>query len=431
MDTSTALTKRIAFFVYDYVLCESPTIVYSAVELAEKGFQVDIFYNKRIDDRGVFNNDNISIKFPPLPPGSEGMKCDRVVGTDENWTGGLVHKAKQAVKSAMPPAILRIIYWFFSLYHRMSASFNFYYRKIKFIRQIKGMIDKDYYNCFIAVEPEGLLPCTYFSIRHKVPLMYLSLELNNLSWERKRPLFKFFERLGNKRAICTIIQDEERAGILLEDNRVEDQEVIILPVSARGAAYRKKSNYLREKLGIPEDKKIVLYAGCISEWAMCVELAEASTKWNDEFVLVLHGPRHEKDYLKRLMPYTEGGRVKLSLDWVPYGELDALISSGDVGIALYRGDVLNNRLIGAASSKFAQYLKCGLPIITNNYPSIRTVINKYKCGECIADISESGKAIEEIFVNYLTYSKGAYECYEKRYNFSNNFKPIIDKLSTL
>ncbi|MDH3973174.1 MAG: hypothetical protein OEV42_02740 [Deltaproteobacteria bacterium] len=431
MGKSAALNKKVAFFVYDYILSESPTIVYSALELAKNGFQVDIFYNKRIDDRNVFTNDNISIKFPPMPSGSEGMKFDIAVGVHENRTGGLVHKAKQAIKSAMPSVILKIMYCFFSLYHRIFASFNFYYGEIKFIRQIKGIINKDYYDCFIAVEPEGLLPCTYFSIRHKVPLIYFSLELNNLSWDKKRPLFKFFERLGNKRAICTIIQDEERAGILLKDNRVEDQEVIILPVSARGAAYRKKSNYLREKLGIPEDKKIVLYAGCISGWAMCVELAEASSKWNEEFVLVLHGPRHEKDCLERLMPYTEDGRVRLSLDWVPYGELDALISSGDVGIALYRGDVLNNRLIGAASSKFAQYLKCGIPIITNDYSSIRKVINKYKCGECIADISESGIAIEEIFGNYLTYSKGAYECYEKRYNFSSNFKPVIDKLSTL
>jgi glycosyltransferase involved in cell wall biosynthesis len=261
------------------------------------------------------------------------------------------------------------------------------------------------------------------------------LELNNLSYKKTglgNRIFKYLERIGHREATFTIALDEERAKILFSDNKIVQQDLCIVPVSAYGAPYKQKSNYFQKKFNLDKEKKIILYAGSITaDWTMCLEVAKEAKKFDDHWVMVFHGPRHDKNYLNKLLAIINNSeKVKISTDWVPYERLDEIISSADIGIALYRDYCLNTQLIGSASGKIAHYLKCGIPIITNNFPSIKKVIDDYKCGIAINNIDDISFAVKEILRNRDIFRQNAFKCYNSKYNFTKYFKEVIDRIES-
>jgi hypothetical protein len=68
--------------------------------------------------------------------------------------------------------------------------------------------------------------------------------------------------------------------------------------------------------------------------------------------------------------------------------------------------------MGLAAGKIGNYLKCGIPVITNNFDSLSSYINRYKCGVCVDRLDEVGSAISEIRSKYEEYRDNAFTCYE-------------------
>ena len=425
-ENAVSRTKRVGIIMYDYILAESATLVYTAIELAEQGYNVDIFINTSINDREVFKDyDNIKVYSLPYVRKSYTLR-----GT-QNLGANLCQRIKRLAKSGIPRIFIRI-YSSIKLSLKIFTDYKFIDSLLLYSKRIDKILKKHPYICFLAIEPEGLIPCGFLCQKYKLPFIYLSLELNNLLWEKKRHRFKALEIKYNHRAIATITQDEERANILRKDNKLRNQEIILMPISARGSSYTNKHYYFHNKFSLSRDKKIILHAGSIAFWASCIEIAEAALHWNKNWVLVFHGPRHFKDYLEKLVPYTRrSDNIKISLDWLPYDRLNEIIASGDIGIAIYQGYCLNNRLIGSASGKIAHYLQCGIPTITNDFPSLKRIVNVYKCGECVSDVNYVNECIRKILNNYEEYRENAFMCYEQRYNFSNNFKKVISKVNSL
>jgi glycosyltransferase involved in cell wall biosynthesis len=234
--------------------------------------------------------------------------------------------------------------------------------------------------------------------------------------------------VGN--ATFVVALDSERARLLAEDNNIPPDRFVIMPVCADGPRFEKPSTHFRTKFGLPDNKKILLYAGFLSQWAFCEELAQSALTWPDDLVLILHSHGyHNPGYLKRLKRY-EGGKVFLSLDPVPYEKLPALLSSADIGIALYRNIGKNFYLIDSASGKIAHYLQAGLPVIVNDFPGIRSVIERYNCGLVAKDVKDVIGAVGRILREHAMMHDNAYRCYEDNYVFSNHFRRLLDRIET-
>jgi glycosyltransferase involved in cell wall biosynthesis len=124
-------------------------------------------------------------------------------------------------------------------------------------------------------------------------------------------------------------------------------------------------------------------------------------------------------------------RVILSLEPVNYDDLDTLVSSGKIGVVLYREDFgLNFRLAGA-SGKLAQYLRCGLPVVCLDLPGVGDVVRKFDCGICVQSIDEMGEAIRLILHDYDRYSINALKCYMDNYEFGAHFEKVLRVISSL
>jgi len=121
------------------------------------------------------------------------------------------------------------------------------------------------------------------------------------------------------------------------------------------------------------------------------------------------------DYAKQFSREIQGTKVILNSSPVPFSELDDLIRSADIGIAIYNIDLLGFRgdLVGLASGKVSRYLKNGLPIIVQCLSSFVPFVEQYECGVCVNDLSEINGAISRIMSNYQFYSENALRCYDE------------------
>lgn len=179
------------------------------------------------------------------------------------------------------------------------------------------------------------------------------------------------------------------------------------------------------------DRSVDLYAGNITHWTLAQELAEAARHWPANWSLVIHGWAETPAYLEKLRPLCDGQHIILSEEIVPYGKLDDLVSSADIGIALYKGIDRNIHDIGQSSGKMWQYLRCGLPVITTDLPSLQPIVDEGKFGLCVHQAEEVQVAIEQIMSDYAGYAARACEYYRRYGDFAENFKPVLARIEAL
>ena len=90
--------------------------------------------------------------------------------------------------------------------------------------------------------------------------------------------------------------------------------------------------------------------------------------------MVFHVSHRVEDdkYFEEVYESDYRGKVLFSLNPVSTYELDSLVASADVGIALYSEKELGYRAtyMGLAAGKIGNYLKCGVPIIATKLLSL-------------------------------------------------------------
>jgi glycosyltransferase involved in cell wall biosynthesis len=311
------------------------------------------------------------------------------------------------------------------------------------------------YRCLIGVDADGLLAATRVGTRLGLPVVYYSLEMeiargetrrfiealvsrlsppgiilrrylkNRLSAWFKKPL----ERRAHRRARFTIALDEERARTLLADNRLPGADVVIVPTSPLALGRALDRDYLRRRLGIAPGQKILLHSGGITDVYRSLELAESVRRWPPDWTLVIHGFSTDPVYVARLRALADGRRLVVSTDLVPYQELDDLVASADIGLALYRGFDSNH--VAMASGKVLQYLKCGVPAIATDFPSLRRILHGHGSGRCVRDEGDLEPAAREILADHRAWSDRARRCFEDHFDFAVHFEAVIRRLRAL
>jgi glycosyltransferase involved in cell wall biosynthesis len=292
---------------------------------------------------------------------------------------------------------------------------------------------RHFYTCLIGVDPPALIVSGLLAMLVRVPLVYFNLELY-FSREFKSPflrLMKTLERFFNRRCSFTIIQDQERARLLAEENRISLETIILLPNSPLGPALRRRSDYLQKRIGLSPEAKPILYVGTLDKATYLPELIQAARQWPAEWALVLHSRQRGNPLGLNLdnLPW-----VKSSGGPVPYADLPALISSADVGLVLYRNDDTiwmgdNITYVGLSSGKLAQYLRCGVPVAVIAFPGLCELIEHYHCGICVQEVTELQEAIATILAHYQDYSQGALTCFSEVFDFECHFDAVLARLN--
>lgn len=305
---------------------------------------------------------------------------------------------------------------------------------IKYISFVLISILKRKYDIVIGVDLGG--GCAAYISSLILPtdkLVYWGLEITT----KQQPmlanrLLKFFEIRMCKKADLLLSTDLSRMKDVCNENNttLSNRNIICLPHSPSGFSTQLKSRFFQKMFSLDMDSIIILHAGWMHEVMQSKSLARASRGWPKEWKLVFH----ERMNRNRSEPYIKevanagGQNLYLSLNPVPYNEIDKVIASSTIGVVIYgSSSEWGTSWISLAkgSGKIAHYLKCGKPIVCVNIPGLKEIISKYKCGVLFNDVNEIHSAILEILKNYSFYSSNALKCYKNEYEFSNYFNNFL------
>lgn len=155
------------------------------------------------------------------------------------------------------------------------------------------------------------------------------------------------------------------------------------------------SDVLRQELGLPADKPIVLHQGKIQKDRGCMLLTHAMQDVQGAVLVFLgDGP---------LLPAIAAEVQRLSLENkvkfrppVPPDVLHQYTCSADIGVTLLEDTCLNHRY--ALPNKLFEYLVAGLPVLGSDLPEIGHIVKAYGVGRvvCPEKPAEIARVLQEM-----------------------------------
>jgi hypothetical protein len=303
-------------------------------------------------------------------------------------------------------------------------------------RRTRRRFSSERYDLAIGVDSAGLIAAFPHARKREVPLAYISFEIffsAELS-ETRDVREKALEREANAYASLTVVQDDLRAGLLGAENGVDADEMFRVPVAPSGPVVTERSSYLRDRLGIPPDKVIVLHSGSFAPWTYSEELLAIVSSWPSTHALVVHGHLGGEG---RNLPNDTGSRVYYSQGPLPPDEYMEMVSSADIGLALYkpvgpsRFTQKNVANIGLASGKFGAYMKCGLPTISVAQPTYADLLGRYNFGANVPLMDALPDALTAVAQNAGTHREQAHRLFAELLDFDLHWPGLRTRLAAL
>ena len=290
----------------------------------------------------------------------------------------------------------------------------------------------------IGVDAYGLIPALFSFYVFKQKFMFLSLEFREPQ-KFNKILFNL-AKLACRKAEAVIIQDEDRFETLCQDYDYRHPQVFYLPNSPLAENEESpdvdRGNYFREKFNLSQEQfpHIILQAGMIDDTVLAKPLARAFASLSNGCALVFHDrfPKSpDAPFLKSLRSINSTN-LFISLEPVAYNKIDWIFSSATINLAFYNGHNDDYTKMAKASGKLSHSLKVGKPVLVNDLPGLRNLVEKYKCGLVIKDPSDSQEiqlAIEQIIRDYEMYEKNARLCFEAEFDFQKEMEPILSSMN--
>lgn len=405
---------RASLFFFDGWISISASVMGTATELQARGYDVDLFFNSPAGDLAPpqFPNGITPYEYMPWT-----RKITRsLIGRLRRRKLEQLSKVKADDSIRKKSAMLRAI-----------------------AKAFIGLIEIPQFalHCRTHVRPTDLavafdmnsLVAMDLALSRRVPFIYWSLEIWRLA-DLRDPFSRLMKRHELRRlpeARAVVAQSSVRRAII-EDDLPEPLrnyiEVPNAPSHPMPATLRR--DFYSSRFPIPSDGWIVLHSGFISTSLMSQEIAQTVRTWHSDFVLIFH-ERQKRD---RQEPYIQavqdagGDRTFMSLEPVPYSEVDNVYAGADIGLVCYQTAELNEATAWASSGKLVYYLRHGMPIIIV-MPECPSILEEWRCGVWIADVSEIGAALIRIAADYEFYSDRARQAYAAMFDFSAAFDRLM------
>ncbi len=292
---------------------------------------------------------------------------------------------------------------------------------------------KKKYDFIIGVDRLGLIDAYYLSKNQKSSYALISYEIFFENECSKN--FKKLEIIASKNIEFAIVQDKVRAKYLSQENRIDISKMLCIPVSSSNIAPYIKNDYLHNKLDIPQEKKILIFIGSITDWCCIDKILSLVDNFPSDWVLVLHdryGDSKEKvmELLTQTKILNKIYFSNVSID--SNHEMHKILHSADLGLALYCPNYnsiytgKNLKYIGYASGKISTYLQNGLPIITFKDTLFGEKIGRYNFGYAINQVDEIPTILEKHKLNKI--NSNCIKFFKVELDF-NNFK--MDLITTI
>lgn len=183
----------------------------------------------------------------------------------------------------------------------------------------------------------------------------------------------------------------------------------------------KYSNLIKQIQG----NKLIIYQGYIGTDRPLDNYIFAIKKLGKPYQLLLVGKDCGKlaDY-KKILPDL------IHIPFVPSPEYLFFTKLSYIGIVSYDPLILNNAY--CAPNKIFEYANYGLPMLGNDIPGLKYMIESYQSGKIVDDenINNIVEAIRQIDDNYLDYSINAFSML-KSFDNKSVIKSVLDKIESI
>lgn len=289
----------------------------------------------------------------------------------------------------------------------------------------------------ICIDSITLISAFIYKIvfRKRFEMIFWSLEISSYSKiDLLDRLLQMIEFYALKNVNTIISQSKERLDLItnLKKIRLDKINCFYIPHSRCVANKIERQDYFNKSFKITKENTILLHLGWIHDVMDSYNLAKSSLEWNENTKLVFH-ERAKRDYSDpyiRRISELKSNKLHLSLNPVPYNQLDELIQSCDIGLVIYNiseyGCSWQN--IAKASGKLADYLAFGKPVICSNLNDLRELIRKYEFGFAFDELSEIPSLVSKINEDYKFYSSNALKCFIEEFEFRKFFNPFLHRI---
>ena len=276
------------------------------------------------------------------------------------------------------------------------------------------------YAWLIGFDPSGLARAAALAELWERPYVYHNLEIEEAS-SRWKPL----EIACSKNALYTLTQDDLRADILSRLNKVPRDKVFVSVNSSLGEVLPERDDFFRELFPEIGPRHIILAVGALIPECCMDEIVIASRAWDKEYVLVMHGWLYPKDFGEQVKDFAaSANNIFISENLVPPDQKFRIFQSVDACLVFFSDKHANTRYAAPSAGKLYDCMRCGVPVIGNDIPGMRDLVEKNGIGLVVRDASQLHAALPQIMRRRDFFRHNCLTAWP-RYEFSKSYAPIL------
>lgn len=254
------------------------------------------------------------------------------------------------------------------------------------------------FDLVIGVDRQGLIEAGILFRMTGTPFVFFSFEI---MFENETSAgFKSLERSAARFVRQWFVQDELRAAHLQRENSLDPAARTILPLASAGPGVI-GSERLRDRLGVPLEKKVAITMGSLAGWSMTREIISSIVAWPDDWVLVIHERYGQTTSTLETLGIEPvmipEGKVYLSSHATEMVDsMGEILAGVSAGLAFYRPDYSgvytgkNLEYLGLASGKISTFMRYGVPMIMNEIGLYSDLAREHGFGLVAKDIANIG-----------------------------------------
>ncbi|MFZ2522313.1 MAG: glycosyltransferase family 4 protein [Minisyncoccia bacterium] len=211
----------------------------------------------------------------------------------------------------------------------------------------------------------------YIYSRDEMIVVLSSLLGRKSIWETHTGSYNYFAKIALKKAYLIVAISQGLKDFYVEKG-TNSNKVVVAHDSVDLDEFKvsKTKNELREKFGLPQDKKIILYVGRLDGWKGIKVFLDATKYFNDLQVALIIGG--DNDQINNL---SKDYKNVIFWGYRPYKDLPMYQKLADVLVVPNTGKSEVSKFFTSPLKVFA-YMASGVSIVASDLPSIREILNE-------------------------------------------------------
>lgn len=219
--------------------------------------------------------------------------------------------------------------------------------------------------------------------------------------DKRMEFFYLMEKAIVHKVDLLVCASHERSALMKEHYHLNKAPLVVENISYLSLGYDLSKLNVSKRLEefFSDDMPTIVYAGVVTRSRKICSLFDMAAKIEPAVKLLIVGNGDALSEMKE----KAAGQSKLKCCFtgaVPYESLGEILKHCDIGYLYYPTNTLNN--INCASNKIYEYASVGLPIVANNNPTVKRILEDGGIGVASDDF---GEALKQALFSLDNYKK--------------------------